>query len=405
MFGNLDDYLFETVDIDTKAKEIKKQAQKITHAEKDLPAIGILTGMKIGQIIQRHSDRIHASYSNVVGIGMSQVRCVGDTIVREPCIVLYCLDKSIIPFGEKPLPEQLEGIYCDSREDFVMFGLCPHPCPASNIGCPEPGCSIGIPSKMSTGSVGFLVKQTSLKDQPSSGFLTASHAALKDFEDLYNKGFLSKHNPDFSTFKIFHPFCTEGDDSVEVGSVVESFIGNYIYTTEDFKTSGKKEGLDFALVTTTTRREENRTTVPVFNDDYRIFAGNFKVVKSGKATGLTEGKLMHGFLSIKVDSQFLAPGYLAFFNCYAIKNSDNGPFFTHGDSGSGVFVIDDDTLRPLGIAFAFLNSETAVCRVDKIVQELALEIVGGPENNQLQTVCFENRKSHQANKPERMEYH
>lgn len=258
LFGNLDDYLFETVDIDTKAKEIKKQAQKITLAEKDLPAIGILTGMKIGQIIQRHSDRIHASYSNVVGIGMSQVRCVGDTIVREPCIVLYCLDKSIIPFGEKPLPEQLEGIYCDSREDFVMFGLCPHPCPASNIGCPEPGCSIGIPSKMSTGSVGFLVKQTSLKDKPSSGFLTASHAALKDFEDLYNKGFLSKHNPDFSTFKIFHPFCTEGDDSVEVGSVVESFIGNYIYTTEDFKTSGKKEGLDFALVTTTTRREESK---------------------------------------------------------------------------------------------------------------------------------------------------
>lgn len=114
---------------------------------------------------------------------------------------------------------------------------------------------------------------------------------------------------------------------------------------------------------------------------------------------------MHGFLTIKVDSQFLAPGYLAFSNCYAIKNSDNTPFFTHGDSGSGVFVIDNDTLRPLGIAFAFLNSETAVCRIDKIVQELALEIVGGPENNQLQTVCFENRKSHQANKPERMEYH
>lgn len=114
---------------------------------------------------------------------------------------------------------------------------------------------------------------------------------------------------------------------------------------------------------------------------------------------------MHGFLTIKVDSQFLAPGYLAFSNCYAIKNSDNTPFFTHGDSGSGVFVIDNDTLRPLGIAFAFLNSETAVCRIDKIVQELALEIVGGPKNNQLQTVCFENRKSHQANKPERMEYH
>lgn len=104
-----------------------------------------------------------------------------------------------------------------------------------------------------------------------------------------------------------------------------------------------------------------------------------------------------------MDSQFLAPGYLAFSDCYAIKDSDNGPFFTHGDSGSGVFVIDNDSLRPLGIAFAFLNSETAVCRVDKIVQELGLEIVGGHENSQLQTICFANRKSHQAKKPERMD--
>lgn len=254
LFGNLNNYLFETVDIDTKAKEIKKQAQKIKLREKEFPAIDNSTGMKIGQIIQRHSDRIHASYSNVVGIGMSQVRCVGGMIKYEPCIVLYCLDKSIVPFGEHPLPEQLEGIYCDSREDFVMFGWCPYSCPAPSIDRPEPGCSIGIPSKRSSGSVGFLVRQTSLTQKQSSGFLTASHVALKDFEDLYNKGFLSQHNPDFSTFKIFHPFCTEEDDCFEVGRVVESFIGNYMYTTE-----AEKKGVDFALVTTTTHREESKT--------------------------------------------------------------------------------------------------------------------------------------------------
>lgn len=112
---------------------------------------------------------------------------------------------------------------------------------------------------------------------------------------------------------------------------------------------------------------------------------------------------MHGFLSLKVDSQFSAPGYFAFSNCYAIKESDKGPFFKHGDSGSGVFVIDNDSLRPLGIAFAFLNSETAVCRVDKIVKKLALEIVGCLENSELQNVCSENRNLGRSDKPECME--
>lgn len=140
----------------------------------------------------------------------------------------------------------------------------------------------------------------------------------------------------------------------------------------------------------------DRTTLSVF-DDKRMFSRNFNVVKSGKATGTTKGELMHGLLSIKVDSQFSAPGYFAFSNCYAIDESDEGPFFTHGDSGSGVFVIDNDSLRPLGIAFAFLHSTTAVCRVDKIVKELALEIVGR------QRVCSEDQKSGRSDKPECMD--
>lgn len=134
-----------------------------------------------------------------------------------------------------------------------------------------------------------------------------------------------------------------------------------------------------------------------------MFGGNFNVVKLGKSTGKTKGKLMHGFLSIKVNSKFSAPGYFAFSNCYAIQESDEGPFFKNGDSGSGVFVIDKDSLRPLGIAFAFLNSYTAVCRIDKIVKKLDLEIVGSLEISQLENVCSENRKSGRSDKPERME--
>lgn len=258
MFGDLHDFQFEIVYVDTKAEEIKKQAQQVKLKEKDSPAIDESTGMKLGQIIQKHCDRIHASYSNVIGIGISQVRFDGETIKKEPCIVLYCLDKSIIPFGEKPLPEQLEGIHCDSREDFVMFGMCPNPCPASNRYLPEPGCSIGIPSKKS-GSVGFLVKQRNVNDQPYSGFLTASHVALEDFEDLYNKGFLSQQSPDYDNLNIIHPFYRDVDDDTVVGRVVESFIGDYKCTTEDHNNAERKEGLDFALVRTTHRSEESKS--------------------------------------------------------------------------------------------------------------------------------------------------
>lgn len=255
VFGDLHDFKFEIVYVDTKAEEVKKQAQKIKLIEKDSPAIDDSTGMKIGKIIQKHCDTIHASYSNVIGIGISQVRCDGTTIKKEPCIVLYCLDKSIVPFGEKPLPDQLEGIHCDSREDFVMFGMCPNPCPAFDRNLPEPGCSIGIQSKKSSGSVGFLVKQRNVNGHRNSGFLTASHVALEDFEDLYNKGFLSQQNPDYGNLKIIHPFIKDNDGDNVVGRVVESLIGNYIYTTEDQE---RKEGLDFALVTTKHCSEESK---------------------------------------------------------------------------------------------------------------------------------------------------
>lgn len=56
----------------------------------------------------------------------------------------------------------------------------------------------------------------------------------------------------------------------------------------------------------------------------------------------------------------------------------NQTFFKDGDSGSGVYVIENDgTLKPLGIAFAYLQlqSKTAVCRIDEIVDKFGLQIV------------------------------
>lgn len=108
------------------------------------------------QIIQDHGKKIYALFSNVVGIQVGKARRVGNSIQEGPCIILYCLDKGLIPFGEKPLPESIAGWPCDIREDFVRFGRCFINCPAQNQSLPDPGCCIGIKGDEHSGSAGFL---------------------------------------------------------------------------------------------------------------------------------------------------------------------------------------------------------------------------------------------------------
>lgn len=102
-------------------------------------------------------------------------------------------------------------------------------------------------------------------------------------------------------------------------------------------------------------------------------------MKLGRTTEKTFGELTDDSLSIKVpvDTSCLSKGYIDFFNCYAIKNiAGKEAFFSQGDSGSGVFVEEKDTpLKPLGIVFASLLSQTAVCKIDTIVNKLDLTIV------------------------------
>lgn len=99
------------------------------------------------------------------------------------------------------------------------------------------------------------------------------------------------------------------------------------------------------------------------------------VIKTGRTTGTTVGVLQNNILSVKVHHSILSRGFFAFFNCYAIGNTSE-VFFREGDSGSGVFVKESDgTIKPLGIAFAYMNSQTAVCRIDEIVKSLDLTIV------------------------------
>lgn len=234
-----DDLKFEYVNLADKS--IKKKTEEIQRLERKAPVIDESTRIKMKKVIQEHGKKIFAKYSNVVGICLSNIRCVDDHTRAAPCIVLYCLDKTLIPFGEEQLPNVLAGWPCDIRDDFVMFGAdCPNNCSLYNPNLPEPGCSIGRPSHSSSGSVGFLVEVKNPVRKLRCGFLTAAHVAIERFQELYKQNSLLSMNHLLSQQRHFivHPSWEDNAHiNNTVGEVIESFCGHYA-----------NSGLDFALV-------------------------------------------------------------------------------------------------------------------------------------------------------------
>lgn len=155
--------------------------------------------------------------------------------MKEFCIVLYCLVKDIILFGEKKLLVFFEGYLCDIREDFVMFGngKCLYECLVFNKSFFEFGCCIGIIDFY--GFVGFLVE---FGNYLECGFLIVLYVVVLGFKVFYrfnicllNISFL--RNEEFVVYIINLVF-----EYKNVGEVVEVFFGNC-----DFK-----EGVDLVLV-------------------------------------------------------------------------------------------------------------------------------------------------------------
>lgn len=218
------DFILDLVYIGTKPDDVMQNVNKMRDLERKYSIFDYSTKANLKKIIQKYEDEIYARHSAVIGIGMSQVRFDGKTQLIEPCIVLYCLDTKLIPFGEKPLPKTIEQWPCDIREDFVMFGHCPTACPASNGNLPEPGCSIGLAEVKSTGSVGFLVEFNN-----EFGFLTASHVVVRNFECFYNEKITLPNSTHQSNRDVnVHPSKEDCERiNLEVGEVVQSFFGNY----------------------------------------------------------------------------------------------------------------------------------------------------------------------------------
>lgn len=208
----------EFVNVEKKSKESLRAGKEKT----DLSSFRITEFVRkeLGQIIKNQGERIYASHSSIVGLGIGKMMVKNEI---KPCIVLYSLDKDLIPFGEKSLPTCLEGWPCDIQEDIVMFGTC---FDCRQITNPNPGCCIGLPSN-GIGSVGFLVKSKETESE-TAGFLTAAHVAAENWIDLYfSNSFLSVFTEGSLEYEIVHPLLPNCHDFQIIGKVKESFCGNW----------------------------------------------------------------------------------------------------------------------------------------------------------------------------------
>lgn len=118
----------------------------------------------------------------------------------------------------------------------------------------------------------------------------------------------------------------------------------------------------------------------LLDDNSLVFNGSMLVKKKGSATGDTIGKLVGDCMCIRVYSTEVHGRYYEFENCFTVKGMDR-PFFENGDSGSGVCLFDekDNSLKPLGIAFAFFRSKTVVCKIGTITNAFNVSVHGDNE--------------------------
>lgn len=107
----------------------------------------------LSDIIYSYVEWLYVNYLIIVGIGISNVRFLYGNIIYMFCIVIYCLDKLIILFGEKFLLISIGGCICDIRENIILFGICKY-CGEENVNL---GCSVGMIFSSVYGFVGFLV--------------------------------------------------------------------------------------------------------------------------------------------------------------------------------------------------------------------------------------------------------
>lgn len=373
----LKDIEFDFVNVEN-TEETSETNKKMGVLDEEIASFDNSDRLRLKQTIQEIEEKLYARYSNIIGIEIGNVKRFDSPMQEGLGVVLYCLDKTLIPFGEKPLPTYIAEWPCEVLEDLFMLGKCPNTC--SNH--PDPGCSIGIPSDKFFGSCGFLYESKSKDNKYKSGFFTASHVAIKDFHKLYLATQpLSSHSLGSKDHFIVHPSYLENNKSNnQVGQVVESFCGNY---------GDPPIGMDVAVVKDVSPRTKEIETLEIVKKSNLDYRTPIEVMKTGRKTDTTFGYLIdpkkHEILSARLDSIRHSNRHYVFKMPYVVKDKDESKrFFLRGDSGSGVFLLGETGLpeKALGIAFGYLYQRpyTFVCNIEDILEKLGLKLVRYRDN-------------------------
>lgn len=124
--------------------------------------------------------------------------------------------------------------------------------------------------------------------------------------------------------------------------------------------------------------------LPVLTEDDLTPGTCIIVKKTGRTTETTHGQLEGIMDSVNrlPDSDCGLPMHFDLVYFVTDMYSDD-PFFKPGDSGSGVFVLGEKIDLPLGIAIGFSDEDecTFVCKIDKVLEDLDIDIVNYKNDN------------------------
>ncbi|KAL3888017.1 hypothetical protein ACJMK2_000401 [Sinanodonta woodiana] len=233
------------------------------------------------------------------------------------------------------------------------------------------GCSIGVENCIYAGTIGPFVRLGA-----DVGFITCAHVV----------GFLNKtvvQPADGDSYETGRACGTVLDVQFDPGKPVDAAlikVNNRDVAPTDFTWLNPNEVLNAGF---------DLTKPPSFLGgsvrmitDFSEVQGK-RVIKCGKATGLTKGSLALNGTMIKIEDCYLPfpegitwneLNGVVMKNQYQVENN-RYPFSTFGDSGAGVYLVENEhnNLSLIGINIGLLNNYSIVTPIGFVLESLRLQ--------------------------------
>ncbi|XP_062576817.1 uncharacterized protein LOC134238711 [Saccostrea cucullata] len=303
------------------------------------------------------SKKLFEKHSNLEIISASSYRSKknGDEIVREPCIVLYCSCKGVIPFKESEFPETVNGMNTDVREGFFyQFPKEEYFTNATDVLNPlTMGASISSEDFLKGGTLGGFVSFNT----GDIGFITCAHVLFDLSSQCHEKKQFNVVQPAYSCKRtnnicgIHHlscfpqtpyPACTLDVSLVKLTSRIpdRGLFSNL--TAEDVSILENGYNIEEPL-------EYSDGSVRDFCENHSAYL-RYPCFKIGAKTGFTRGKLHLNGISVKcftdpIDvSHTTTPTTVKYYHQLEILG-EGASFSLPGDSGALVFQLDSPATK------------------------------------------------------------